>query len=592
MHALPRGIAETLVWGSLAAGLLAGSAAAQASPVLREGETKPARAAAASSRGASASANITAPAAADEDANNPSAPAPQVNAAAPVPASRVDLYGGYAFLKPSGNIGGYTYSNIDMGAVVSATAYLSKHVGIQAEGGFHPNGPDDCFFSAQGGAVYRFFYGEHLVPFVHATGGGTKVGGPRFQPCTWGYGFTTGGGLDYILPKSNDRLALRLIQADYEYMHVNYGPLQTYALDGGTASVNAVRLSAGLVLRLGDVNPRLEKNLSCDANPAEVYAGEKVTVAANAKNYDPNTKYLYRWELTGGKVEGYGPVVFVNTDGLSAGTYTATAHVAKGAKSKQMAQCSATYAIKASPAPAIKCSANPSTINPGDPSTITSYVTSIPQRKLTYSYSATAGHIGGDSSTAQLNSAGVAPGIVTVTCRVQDDLGQTAEATTTVTISAPPVPPVPTAQRLCTVLFNRDPRRPARVDNEGRACLDDIALTLDHQPDARLVVVGEHGPAEMDGQMTAAERAVNTRAYLSKEKGIDPSRVDLRTSSTPGQQVETYLLIPGAVFDQPTEGRIDESKVRIHGQQYATEHKMRRRPAEGPVGEGVSHPPR
>ncbi len=504
----------------------------------------------------------------------------------------MDLYGGYAYLKPSGNIGGHTYSDIDLGSVVSATAYLSKHVGLQVEGGLHPNGPDDCFFSAQAGAVYRFFSGEHLVPFVHATGGGAKVGGPRFQPCTWGYGATAGGGLDYILSKSNDRLAVRLAQADYQYMHVDYGPLQTFALDGGVASISAVRLSAGLVLRLGDINPRLEKNLSCDANPAEVYSGEKVTVAANAKNYDPNTKYLYRWELSGGKVEGYGPVVFVNTTGLSAGTYTATAHVGKGAKARQIAQCSASYTIKDSPAPMIKCSANPSTINPGDPSTITSYVTSIPQRKLTYTYGATAGQIAGTASTAPLNSAGVPPGTITVTCRVQDDLGQTAQATTEVTVSSPPVPPVPTAQRLCTVLFNRDARRPARVDNEGRACLDDIALTLEHQPDARLVLVGEHGAAEMDGQIVAAERAVNTRAYLSKEKGIDPTRVDLRTSSTPGQQVETYLLAPGAVLDQPTEGRIDESKVKIHGQQYATERKARRRPSEGPVGEGVSRPPR
>jgi hypothetical protein len=127
--------------------------------------------------------------------------------------------------------------------------------------------------------------------------------------------------------------------------------------------------------------------------------------------------------------------------------------------------------------------------------------------------------------------------------------------------------------------------------------LDDIALTLQHQPEARLVLVGNHAASEADGQILAAERAINTRAYLSKEKGIDPSRVDLRTSSEPGKQVNTYLLIPGAVFDQQTEGRIDESKVKIHGQQYAmpgqtSVPRQRRHQKTGIVGEGVSRPPK
>jgi hypothetical protein len=78
---------------------------------------------------------------------------------------------------------------------------------------------------------------------------------------------------------------------------------------------------------------------------------------------------------------------------------------------------------------------------------------------------------------------------------------------------------------------------------------------------------------------------VNTRAYLSKEKGIDPSRVDIRTSATPGRDVETYLLAPGATFDQPMDEVVDETKVQIHGQQYA--QPVQRKPFHG---EGVSRP--
>jgi hypothetical protein len=253
-------------------------------------------------------------------------------------------------------------------------------------------------------------------------------------------------------------------------------------------------------------------------------------------------------------------------------------------------QCSANFTVKESPAPTVKCSPDPSTVTPGQVSIITAYAGSIAQRQLTYTYTTSEGQISGKDNTAQLHTDGLPPGMATVTCKVEDDLGRSAVATTEVTIAPPALPPAPKAQPLCTVYFNRDMKRPARVDNEGRACLDDVALTMEHQPDARLVLVGEHSQSEVDGQLTAAERAMNTRAYLAAEKGIDPSRVDVRTSTTPGRQVQTYLLAPGAVFDQQTEGRIDETKVKIHGQQYV--NQRRQAPQKGPIGEGVSRPPK
>ena len=527
----------------------------------------------------------------------------QTNTREPKPASRVDLYGGYSFLRPTGSVGIYSFQNAVQGYQLSETGYFTKHIGLQVEFAhnqqtLNATGPalpppyvqlgntTGCFYNVEAGPVYRFFVGSHFAPFVHVVGGGSKVGGPKFQQCSWGYGVAAGGGLDYILPKFHRHVALRLAQADYEYMHVNQGVLQPFDLSGGTDNVNALRLSGGIVFRLGEMSPSLEKSLICQANPTEVYSGERVVVAANANNYNLGTKYNFRWEVSGGKVEGYGPAVFINTDGMAAGTYKAIAHVGTKEKSqKQIAQCSASFMVKDSPLPTIRCSANPTTVNPGEASMISSYVTSIVQRKLTYSYSASAGQINGTRDTTELQTGGVPPGVITVSCAVRDDLGRTAQATTEVTVSAPPLPPAPKAQKLCTLYFVRDQRRPARVDNEARACLDDIALTLQNQPDARLVVLGEHDVNEPEGQMLAAERVLNTRAYLSKEKGIDPSRVDVRTSATPGRDVETYLLAPGATWDQPTDEKVDESKVPIHGQQYAKPYTPR--PFHG---EGVSRP--
>ncbi len=526
----------------------------------------------------------------------------QTNAPEPKPASRVDLYGGYSFLVPNGKVGIYSFQKEPIGYQFSATAYVSHHFGLQLEfahsyqqigtTGTSPVPPyvqlgdtTGCFYNAEGGPVYRFFVGQHISPFVHVVGGGAKVGGPKFQTCEWGYGITAGGGLDYIVPKFHRHLALR-VQEDYEYMHVDQGALTIYDLSGGVDKVNASRTSAGIVLRLGEMEPRLDKSLVCSVNPQEVYSGERVVASANASNYNLRDKYYFHWQLSGGKVVGNGPAVFIDTTGLAAGTYTAIAHVSTKEKTaKQIAQCSGSFTVKDSPLPTIRCSADPTTVNPGDTSIITSYVTSIAARQLLFSYAASAGQISGTKESTVLQTNGAPPGVITVTCQVKDDLGRTAQATTEVTVSAPPLPPAPKPQKLCTLYFVRDQRRPARVDNEARACLDDIALTLTNQPDSRLVVVGEHDVNEPEGQELAAERVVNTRAYLSKEKGIDPSRVDIRTSSTPGRDVETYLLAPGATFDQPMGDTVDESKVPIHGQQYAK--PITRKPFHG---EGVSRP--
>ena len=538
-------------------------------------------------------------------------PAPQVNEPEPPPGSRIDIFGGYTYLRPSGNVGTWSFpSNNTRGYIASGAYYFhNSGFGVQAEfshseyplgtTGISPpppfvqlGGVTDSFYTVEAGPIYRFFVGQHVIPFVHFTVGGAKVAGPKFQPPTWGYGLSGGGGVDLLIPHTRDHVAFRLAQADFGYMHADQGALQAYDLAGGTESVSTFRVSTGLVFRFGEKIPVPAKGLACDATPSEVYAGERVTVAATLRNYRDKTKhpFFFAWQLTAGKQQGFGPVIFVDTTGLAGGTYHATAHISLKEKGKQFAQCSTNFVVKESPAPTVKCSADPSTVTPGEVSIITAYASTIAQRQLTYSYTTSEGQISGKDNTAELHTDGLPPGVATVTCNVQDDLGRTAVATTEVTVAPPALPPAPKAQPLCTVYFNRDMRRPARVDNEGRACLDDIALTMEHQPDARLVLVGEHSDSEVDGQLTAAERSMNTRAYLANEKGIDPSRVDVRTSTTPGRQVQTYLLAPGAVFDQPTEGQIDESKIKIHGQQYARQHM--RPPQKGPVGHGVSHPPK
>ena len=73
--------------------------------------------------------------------------------------------------------------------------------------------------------------------------------------------------------------------------------------------------------------PDLPAKATCSAQPTEVMPGEPVTVTATADNFDPKHTLTYSWNSTGGKISGPETSGTVDTSGLAAGTYTATARV-------------------------------------------------------------------------------------------------------------------------------------------------------------------------------------------------------------------------------------------------------------------------
>jgi len=101
---------------------------------------------------------------------------------------------------------------------------------------------------------------------------------------------------------------------------------------------------------------------------------------------------------------------------------------------------------------------------------------------------------------------------------------------------------------LCAISFERDRKRPVRVDNEAKACLDDIALQLQRESAGKLVIVGNYGDGETPKM--AAERAINERRYLTEEKGIDASRIEPRVGSTSGRTAINTFVPAGATYDQ------------------------------------------
>jgi hypothetical protein len=517
------------------------------------------------------------------------APAAPASTAPTAPyASRIDIFAGYSYLAPHGSVtipggnligvtGPVTYSSVDYGAIGSGTYYFNRYVGAQAELSVHPDGNNDGASVASGGIVFRYPT-EDITPFVHFEGGAVRLGGPYHQPYTWGPAITAGGGLDYGI---GHHFAIRVFQADYQYYHADFGPQNPYPT-GGRANLDVVRLSAGLVYRMGSITPPPPVTYQCAASPASVYPGDPITITGTATNLNPKKNATYAWTGNNGvKVSGDSATGNVDTNGLNPGSYTVTGHVSQGQKAGQFADCTANFEVKQFEPPTISCSANPTTLKPGDSSTITAQGVSPQNRPLTYTYSTSAGQINGSNTTATLNTSGAPAGPITVTCNVSDDKGQTASTTTSVNIEQPPPPPQPKTQTLCSINFDRDKRRPARVDNEAKACLDDVALNLQRQSDATAVVVGDSATNEKMGPKLAAQRAVNAKDYLVKEKGIDASRVQVRTGTEAGKQVQNYLVPSGASFDSDVQGttQVNEDSVRPQARAGHAAHRRHKKAA-------------
>jgi outer membrane protein OmpA-like peptidoglycan-associated protein len=273
----------------------------------------------------------------------------------------------------------------------------------------------------------------------------------------------------------------------------------------------------------------------------------------------------------------------VATAALAPGSYTVKAEVKEGKKGKeglkpgQTADATASYTVKQFEPPTISLSASPSTIKPGETSNITAVGVSPQNRPLTYVFSTSSGSVTSSGSAAVLSSTGAPTGTATITGTVTDDKNQAATASTSVTILAPYVAPIPHVQQLGTIDFSKDKQHPTRANNEAKAALDGIALQLQQQPDAKLALVGEASAKEQaktakEAQFAlkhkhakvvdlAAERAVNVKDYLVTEKGIDASRISVSTDTKDAQAVETYLVPSGATFANDVTGTtpVDES---------------------------------
>jgi len=259
----------------------------------------------------------------------------------------------------------------------------------------------------------------------------------------------------------------------------------------------------------------------------------------------------YAWTSTAGAIQGTGSRVTVNTAGLAPGNYEVTGHATKVGNAGVGGNCSTPFRVTYGP-PQVGCLANPTRALAGDPVTITAQPAATNAPSTIYSFITNGGTLQQNDKTAALDTTGLSPGTVTVHCRAVDGEGRLADSAANVDI-IPPVAKPKTAQ-LCSVSFKRYPKRPTRVDNEAKACLDQVALSLKHSPGSHLLLVGAFSGSKDNTQALARLRTRNAKNYLTSEQGIDPNRVEMRVSSEGAEKTVAAYLIDEGDPDNPVEG--------------------------------------
>ncbi len=492
------------------------------------------------------------------------------------PAPKWELYGGYSAFYPGCTVYGLLPGGVTpvsscltwdpRGVGASVTYDFNRWFGLTVDSsGQWGSGKSGVaaridqveFFNISGGPKITFRT-HYFSPFLEVLGGEHRLASEAFGN-DLAPGFMAGGGLDVNWGR---HFAVRLFRADFVYSDHQYGPSSVVP----ATDVRGLRLQAGLVYMFGGEQPGPPVSASCTVNPSEVMVGEPTTATAAGSNFDPKHTLNYTWSSTGGQITGKDNTASITTNGEAGGSYTVTAHISDPKMRKGgEASCMATFIVKEPPKnpPRISCSANPSMVQAGTYSTISCTCTSPDNVAVTVGgWTSSGGSISGGGTSATLNTTGASSGPISIGATCTDSRGLTASTRSSVTVENPPPPP-PQATKVNECAYPNE-KKPWRVDNTCKAELDDVALKLQQDPDAKLVVVGNAGPEERRKNL-AAERAVDVKFYISggeAKQNIDPSRIETRTGNAGTATSEQWIVPAGATFPEAsTTTPVDETKV-------------------------------
>jgi outer membrane protein OmpA-like peptidoglycan-associated protein len=460
-----------------------------------------------------------------------------------------DLFAGYQYAHPGitvplgdpNNPIGYKVPDMVKGAGAALTYNFAPHFGLETDFGFNAGNSNSLTTASIGP---RFMWRTDDVNFfLHGLVGGNFMSINGINTGTNGIGAILGGGLDLPITKS---FAFRLFEADYVYGHHNYATLANAGFPGlQRPSMQGVRLRTGIVFSWGGVEP-VPPSAACTVQPSEVMVGEPITANVTASNFDPKHTVSYSWSGNGGTVTGKDTTASIDTNNAAPGSYTVTAHVTDPkAKKNNEASCTANYTVKPLPPknpPTMSLSASPTSVVTGGSVNLTANCTSpdsVPVSVATWT--ASSGTVSGSGNSATLNTAGVAPGSVTVGATCTDSRGLNAQASTAVDVQKPPLPPVDKALEarlaLHSIYFVVD--HPKVSEPNGGllptqqktliALAADFKVYLASKPDAHLILGGhaDHRGSVEYNQALSERRVNSTKSFLI-EQGVPEADIEVK----------------------------------------------------------------
>jgi outer membrane protein OmpA-like peptidoglycan-associated protein len=417
-------------------------------------------------------------------------------------------------------------------------------------------------FTYLGGPRFSFRNHSRVTPFVQVLLGAADAGEVAISGCTgsscaplpaqWAFALTAGGGFDIRLAR---HISIRAIQA--EYLMTRFSDPTT----GGGNTQNDVRLSTGLLFRLGGhapLSPPVNRSFAvvCSTDNQTVYAGSGDAVAVHAHSSSPgNVPLTYTWTANGGNVEGFGPEARW-TASATPGVYTVSLHVDDGRGATGDCSSDVRVAQKVHQPPTIACAADRGSVAVGMPVQITATAADAEPDSLTYTWTASGGTITGSGSSVTLDTSGLSTDSYTVTGRVDDGRGGTADCSVNVEAKAP----TPLELRLALHSIYFPTAQPtANGPMQGLLSSQEEILTslasdfkqyLASKPEAHLTLEGHADirGSEQYNQALSQRRVESAKRFLT-DHGVPAANIE--TSAVGMHENLTDLQVKDAVEHNP-----------------------------------------
>jgi len=275
----------------------------------------------------------------------------------------------------------------------------------------------------------------------------------------------------------------------------------------------------------GDDAPQLALNV----DSAPVLAGTHVKLVADGSS--PRGAVEYMWRADNGRILGRGNTVEFDTTGLAPGRYDVVA-MARATKCAT-ARVVKTVEVVGCP-PSLRLSANNVRVTAGELITVTAE--GVPTG-FGLNWTASAGKVTETANGISIDTADLAADAITVSATSAAVPGCSSDLT--IAIVRPPV-------ALPDIL--NFPMTGGRLNNANKAVLDDVSIRGGQDVGSKIIVTGKSTSGERSG--LARVRAENARNYLVGEKGVDPSRIEIRVQERTASEsgIEIAIVPPGAKY--------------------------------------------